>query len=692
METARSRRVKVEHEVVKLLNVTIVRATCVETCFDKIKCFRHSLCPGGCFWSQKISMSPDPYVTLRVRTSPNGKQQTSVKQGNSNPEWNEMFNFYLNPEKENILELTLVDDEFCSPEELDTRTILLDKLPVDVVTRQQLKFGERTLLDVVLHVVNNERVDLRIGYDSCENEKEFLTKRREVVLKKMAAMFDDEKRPGSIDEVPVIAIMGSGGGYRAACGLSGAFSALQEAGILDCATYVSGLSGSSWYIATLYENEKWPELPACDEVAVFLRERFRTSILTHFHSQFGHRVKQKEEKGQPVSFTDIFGMAIGDALLTDPESKLSHQVYKVCDGQSPLPIMTGIRVQSSTPADVCSEWMEFTPYEFGFPLLSVFGKISEFGSKFYKGRLVRKFEEYPLNYFLGIWGSAFTILLNRVVDVENETDNWCELMRRELECLLKIESKDDDVPSDDDELPEDQINIGRNWFAEMLSPSNLFVNRRGKAAETFNVCRGLQIKPENEEDYLKNFGKGKMMCVVDSGIAFNSPFPPILRSDRGVELILSFDFSQKEGDDDPPFVQLLKAESWARDKGLPFPKIQGNPLTEDRNLRECYVFEDPDNVNCPTILHFPLVNRKFKDFLTPGEPRLTKEDKDFANFDIFNDPNDTYSSFTFQYNSKTFNRLHELMKFNTRLNIDLIKDKVTGYIDRRKNDPIYVAR
>ena len=71
---------------------------------------------------------------------------------------------------------------------------------------------------------------------------------------------------------------------------------------------------------------------------------------------------------------------------------------------------------------------------------------------------------------------------------------------------------------------------------------------------------------------------------------------------------------------------------------------------------------------------------------------MTKEDKDFANFDIFNDPNDPYSSFTFQYNSKTFNRLHELMKFNTRLNIDLIKDKVTGYIDRRKNDPIYVAR
>ena len=46
--------------------------------------------------------------------------------------------------------------------------------------------------------------------------------------------------------MPVIAIMGSGGGYRAACGFSGAMVALEESGILDCSTYIAGLSGSSW--------------------------------------------------------------------------------------------------------------------------------------------------------------------------------------------------------------------------------------------------------------------------------------------------------------------------------------------------------------------------------------------------------------------------------------------------------------
>lgn len=40
---------------------------------------------------------------LRVKTSPNMKQTTSTKGNDVNPEWNEDFKFYLNPEKKNTL-------------------------------------------------------------------------------------------------------------------------------------------------------------------------------------------------------------------------------------------------------------------------------------------------------------------------------------------------------------------------------------------------------------------------------------------------------------------------------------------------------------------------------------------------------------------------------------------------------------
>lgn len=41
--------------------------------------------------------------------------------------------------------------------------------------------------------------------------------------------------------------------------------------------------------------------------------------------------------------------------------------------------------------------------------------------------------------------------------------------------------------------------------------------------------------------------------VVDAGLTFNSPYPVVLRKARGVDLILSFDFSGRPSDDAQPF-------------------------------------------------------------------------------------------------------------------------------------------
>ena len=44
------------------------------------------------------------------------------------------------------------------------------------------------------------------------------------------------------------------------------------------------------------------------------------------------------------------------------------------------------------------------------------------------------------------------------------------------------------------------------------------------------------------------------MCLVDSGLAFNSPYPVLLREEREIDLILSFDVSQRDdGDNAMPF-------------------------------------------------------------------------------------------------------------------------------------------
>ena len=51
--------------------------------------------------------------------------------------------------------------------------------------------------------------------------------------------------------MPSVAVLGSGGGFRAMVSLSGVFCALKDMGVLDCAMYTSGLSGSAWYVKTV---------------------------------------------------------------------------------------------------------------------------------------------------------------------------------------------------------------------------------------------------------------------------------------------------------------------------------------------------------------------------------------------------------------------------------------------------------
>lgn len=47
--------------------------------------------------------------------------------------------------------------------------------------------------------------------------------------------------------------------------------------------------------------------------------------------------------------------------------------------------------------------------------------------------------------------------------------------------------------------------------------------------------------------------KAKRIYLVDSGLLFNSPYPPLLRPERDVDIFLSFDFSAREKDNELSF-------------------------------------------------------------------------------------------------------------------------------------------
>jgi phospholipase A2 len=61
----------------------------------------------------------------------------------------------------------------------------------------------------------------------------------------------------------------------------------------------------------------------------------------------------------------------------------------------------------------------------------------------------------------------------------------------------------------------------------------------------------------------------------------------------------------------------MLAMKWARLNDVPFPDI--DPTVVDREgLKECYVFENPKEPNCPIVMHFVLLNTTFREFKSPG--------------------------------------------------------------------------
>ncbi|CAG5113853.1 Oidioi.mRNA.OKI2018_I69.chr2.g7943.t1.cds [Oikopleura dioica] len=148
---------------------------------------------------------------------------------------------------------------------------------------------------------------------------------------------------------------------------------------------------------------------------------------------------EKHKIGQPVSFTDIFGTMIGESLLGkhNLKARLSDMTRHCDAGENPLPIMVAVVVKPKESAIKYHEWVEFTPFEIGVPKYGTFMKPENFGSEFFMGSIVQKFEEFPLHFLQGLWGSAFSILIHRVLDPkspamkESETEEMNQIIQEE---------------------------------------------------------------------------------------------------------------------------------------------------------------------------------------------------------------------------------------------------------------------
>ncbi|XP_032814459.1 cytosolic phospholipase A2 isoform X2 [Petromyzon marinus] len=701
--------------------------------------------------------TPDPYVVLDIRLAADSYKRTRHLDNDVNPTWNESFDFLIDLSMENILEVTLMDANYTVDEKLGSQNCNLRGLLHEGQSYPlTLTFNKVTKVYLELHLEVCTSSDLRFSIHLCQEESEFRARRKEKVFESIKKLLGPERAPRSHREVPTVAVLGSGGGFRAMTAMAGVFKALQESGVLDCTTYVAGLSGSSWYLSTLFSHPEWPRKPVWEvnqEVKVSASHSRFYLLRPQSLRRYVEALWKKKRLGQPVTFTDVFGLLIGETLIPNRmQAKLSDMKRAVQGADTPLPLITCLHVKPDVSEIIYADWVEFSPFEIGMAKYGTFMRPELFGSKFFKGIAVRKYEEYPLHFLMGVWGSAFSILFNRVFQLGDKGE--CKTTMEEEIASLTVEtitSKQSASDSDDEDSTDGMSGGGSganadgaseqatakacgtaaaaaggggggSWVERMLTTlvgdTTLFTTREGRAGKVFNFMRGLDLTnvPRapftpasaggSQRDYTdhdvavadpEEFGMiyepldvcSKKIHVVDSGLTFNLPFPLVLRPQRGIDLILSFDFSARPSDCSRPFKELLLAEKWARMHKLPFPRIDENVFDRE-GLKECYIFKPQDareERRCPTIVHFVLANIDFRKFKAPGVPRTTKEEMDYGDFDIFDDPCSPYSTFNFHYAPEAFQRLHDLMEFNTLNNIQAIKDAIELSIDYRRRNP-----
>lgn len=446
--------------------------------------------------------------------------------------------------------------------------------------------------DVHPEILQEARV--RVGNTLCDEELAFRRKRQAHAVKALASYLDIPEEDIHPDDVPIIAMCGSGGGLRALVAGTGSYLAAQEVGLWDCVTYTAGVSGSCW-LQTLYHssitgrnyNRLVDHLKNRLGVHIAFPPKALNLLTTAPTNKYLLSGLVEKLKGDPTAdfgLVDIYGMLLAARLLvpkgelgvSHQDLKLSNQRYNLLNGAHPMPIYTAVRheipvieaikdeepKEQATPeklirasqSEAWFQWFEFTPFEFFCEELGAGIPTWALGRHFNGGHNVVPQGGYPLPEMrvpglMGVWGSAFCATLSHYY--------------KEVRPLLRgivgfggidslIQGKSKDLirvhPIDPATIPNYVLGM-----KDQLPPS----------------C------PESifQSDYLR---------LMDAGMSNNLPIYPLLRPGRDVDIIVAFDASAD-----------IKQENWlsvvdgyCRQRGVKgWPLGAGWPK-EDTGLKE----------------------------------------------------------------------------------------------------------
>ncbi len=404
---------------------------------------------------------------------------------------------------------------------------------------------------------------VRVSTELCDEEKAFLARRRPVTAVALARYLGLAAADVHPDDVPVIAMCGSGGGLRALVAGAGSLAAAAQDGLLASTTYMSGVSGSCWLQALFFSSITEQRL---DQLIDHLKARIGvhiayppvafsslTSAPTNKYLLSGVVEKLKGDPKADFGLVDVYGLLLAARLLVpkgelgvnDKDFKLSNQQRYVSLGQNPLPIYTAVRHEipaADEPDEAVArraawfQWFEITPYELFCEEFAAGIPTWAMGRKFVDGVDVPteqgfRLPEIRLSLLLGVFGSAFCATLS----------HYYREIRPVVKNLTGFGALDDLI-------------WGHNEDMSKVHPID--------PASFPNPVYGMlgKLPPTVPESVINS----EYIQLMDAGMSNNLPLYPFLRPGRNVDVIIAFDASAHVKKDN----WLSVADGYARQRGV----------------------------------------------------------------------------------------------------------------------------
>ncbi|KAL2827336.1 lysophospholipase [Aspergillus cavernicola] len=251
---------------------------------------------------------------------------------------------------------------------------------------------------------------------------------------------------------PTIGIALSGGGDRALLQGAGVIKALdsrtenstvngQLGGLLQAATYVSGLSGGSWLVGSIFMNNfsTISDLQSQHDVwnlnTFMIQGLFDTRIRSALDNleSIEQDVIGKKNAGFTTTFADLWGRYIAHQMVEAPKGGVDYTWSSIGstsefeNANMPMPLVVANGLNSGeTVAGASAPIFEYNPWEFGTFDTSIYGfaPLEFLGSRFVSGSASRTSSlPFSMPNMRGLFNSTIFAPFSKALTTINTTQN-----------------------------------------------------------------------------------------------------------------------------------------------------------------------------------------------------------------------------------------------------------------------------